>query len=87
MDTAWWKKYFVYERESEKRNSQINKFKWLLLFVYIVYTWQIFPIINITHLQLQNLYLEKKKACLVLVSLKLPQTESVSKQHEAGMQN
>lgn len=69
MDSAWWKKYFVYGRESEKRNSQINKFKWLLLFVYIVYTWQIFPIININHLQLQSLYSEKS-----MFSLTIPQT-------------
>lgn len=38
MSTALWKKYFVYERELEKINSQINKLKWLLLFAYIVYT-------------------------------------------------
>lgn len=71
MDTAWWKKYFVYERESEKRNSQINKFKWLLLFVYIVYTWQIYPIININHLQLQSLYSEKR-------TFSIPQMQLIS---------
>lgn len=35
----------------------------------IVYTWQIFPIININHLQLQNLCSEK-----IMFSLSIPQT-------------